>query len=318
MPLVYKIRENDIVNSRLELEQSIINNLSLFFEAFQQKLIYEIKLVPSITTQDGTTQRGTSQRAVVGKLASGKPKYKTIVNKFAVMDIYINLPGQTRKKLTRLALAPVDILDYNPSNQDLETQSNSVAILINAGVVEGIPTAENPAEIAKEVDDGEDTGYRFYEFEVNGEKYYEILPWLGNIPFGYTPISQTTFLQRRNEQIEKDPARWKPFFEQQYKNNPKALSGGKSGFIIKDGIPYKVEDAPVSGTTPAVSGKVATTQKSGANATTLSEWYQAQGQTLPSVAQRAITYESLGLGNAKTYIGTGEQNVALLAKLKAK
>jgi hypothetical protein len=59
------------------------------------------------------------------------------------------------------------------------------------------------------------------------------------------------------------------------------------------------------------------TAKSGSSASTLFEWYQAQGQALPSVTTRAKLYQSLGLGQASFYTGTAEQNTKLLNALKA-
>lgn len=52
-----------------------------------------------------------------------------------------------------------------------------------------------------------------------------------------------------------------------------------------------------------------------ANPSTLWEFYQQKGQSLPSLSERAKLYESLGLGSASNYVGTGDQNTALLGKL---
>lgn len=52
-------------------------------------------------------------------------------------------------------------------------------------------------------------------------------------------------------------------------------------------------------------------------ATNLSEYYAAVGQSLPPIAQRATQYETAGLGAASTYVGTAEQNNRLLGYLKA-
>src|SRR3990167_2038719 len=49
----------------------------------------------------------------------------------------------------------------------------------------------------------------------------------------------------------------------------------------------------------------------------LYEYYTGLGQTLPSVQERSKTYEQQGLGSASTYIGSLEQNTALLSKLQA-
>jgi hypothetical protein len=54
-----------------------------------------------------------------------------------------------------------------------------------------------------------------------------------------------------------------------------------------------------------------------ANPTTLYEYFSAKGQSLPSLSERAKLYESLGLGSASNYVGTGDQNTALLGKLSA-
>ncbi len=49
---------------------------------------------------------------------------------------------------------------------------------------------------------------------------------------------------------------------------------------------------------------------------TLAGYYSKQNKPLPSVAERAPMYESQGLGKAGDYMGTAEQNTALLSKLQ--
>jgi hypothetical protein len=51
-------------------------------------------------------------------------------------------------------------------------------------------------------------------------------------------------------------------------------------------------------------------------ANTLYDYYKTKGQSLPSVAERAKTFESLGLGSSAGYKGTYEQNVSLLSALQ--
>ena len=48
---------------------------------------------------------------------------------------------------------------------------------------------------------------------------------------------------------------------------------------------------------------------------TLYEYYKANNQQMPTLAERAKIYESQGLGSAGSYSGTAEQNSALLGKL---
>jgi hypothetical protein len=83
------------------------------------------------------------------------------------------------------------------------------------------------------------------------------------------------------------------------------------------GAPVSVPDtaSPVVVPAPQPSA-TASGVKPGAGATTLFEWYQAQGQGLPSVEQRASIYASLGLGQTSFYTGTAEQNAKLLDALK--
>jgi len=52
-------------------------------------------------------------------------------------------------------------------------------------------------------------------------------------------------------------------------------------------------------------------------ANTLYEYYQSQGQSLPSVQDRSKIYESSGLGSAIDYQGTAQQNTALLNALSS-
>lgn len=51
-------------------------------------------------------------------------------------------------------------------------------------------------------------------------------------------------------------------------------------------------------------------------ASTLSEFYQIKGQSLPSVNQRAAMWEERGLGSSEYYIGAPYQNLRLLEALK--
>lgn len=52
-------------------------------------------------------------------------------------------------------------------------------------------------------------------------------------------------------------------------------------------------------------------------AKTLAEYYSGIGKPLPSISERAKIYESSGLGSANTYVGSAQQNTALLGKLSA-
>lgn len=235
MALIFKLRDNDIVESRLDLEQSIINNLAVFFDALPPKFIYKISVVASITTKDGTNIKGASHQVLVSTSKTGVKKYKTVYNKWLVLDISVKTDGGVVRKLERIVLAPVNILTYNPTLGDLDTESNSINVLVQSG------------------------GLKLADYQLQNTT---------------TPPAQTS--------------------------------------------------TPASGTVPPVSNSASSPNAetpaivAGAGANTLFEWYQAQGQTLPSVTARATIYEGLGLGPAGTYVGTTEQNNALLSALKNK
>lgn len=48
---------------------------------------------------------------------------------------------------------------------------------------------------------------------------------------------------------------------------------------------------------------------------TLFDYYKSQGQSLPSISERAKQFETLGLGSANQYTGSADQNVRLLSSL---
>lgn len=51
--------------------------------------------------------------------------------------------------------------------------------------------------------------------------------------------------------------------------------------------------------------------------TNLNEYYTSKGQALPSISDRAQIFQQNGLGDASTYVGSAQQNTALLGKLAA-
>jgi hypothetical protein len=74
---------------------------------------------------------------------------------------------------------------------------------------------------------------------------------------------------------------------------------------------------PTTPITPPTPLKPATTTQS-SGYKTLYDFYKSQGQGLPTISDRAKTYEALGLGSEKDYIGDTNQNISLLNKLQQK
>lgn len=328
--LVFTPRPDDLIESVSELREAAANNLAPFLASLPGKVVYEVKVVSSITTKDGFKQTGTVQKVKTGTFADGSPKYKTVVNKFATLVLFIITERNTRTKLATIVLGPVDSTKLQVGQNDLralETQLPSLVTTQDVNEIKGIETA-NPITVTtppvatvvqptQSVPEEVDTGFRYYSFTVNGEEYLEVLPWLGNIPTGHTMLSQKEFLDREFKMLAENPTRWKPFFDQMHKQNPNAFNGGGSGYYIKDGVPYQISNAIVAGTNPSVNNTGGMANKPGAGATTLSDWYQAQGQSLPPVSARSVEYERLGLGPSNYYTGTSEQNTKLLNALKS-
>ncbi|MHB8085461.1 MAG: hypothetical protein ACYDHZ_06525, partial [Dehalococcoidia bacterium] len=72
-------------------------------------------------------------------------------------------------------------------------------------------------------------------------------------------------------------------------------------------LPFSVYADNGNGTTNTENGVVVQPSGSSAaasSATTLSQYFSAQGETLPSLNNRAQMYQDAGLGSANSYMGT--------------
>lgn len=237
--LTFTPRPDDLIESVEELKQAAANNLTPFLETVLGKIVYEVKIVSSIITKDGFKQTGTVQQIKTGTTTTGAPKYKTVVNKFATLNLYVMTDKGVRSKISTIVLGPTNSAKLTIGLNELkeiETALPSLVTTTDINDIRGIETA-NAVTVSTPVT-------------------------AGGTP-SHTPTTVTTV------------------------------------------SPAAPVSAPASGI--AVPGNTALT---------LFEWYLAQGKTLPSVAERAIIYESLGLGQKAFYTGTAEQNSKLLAALK--
>lgn len=119
-------RPDDLITSGADLIQAAQNNLAPFLAALPGKVIYQIKVVSSVTTKDGFVQRGVSQQVQTGTNANGTPKYKTVVNKFAVMDLYLLTDKGSKTKITEVVLGPTDAINFQPTGNTLTSVENTV------------------------------------------------------------------------------------------------------------------------------------------------------------------------------------------------
>ena len=294
MPLTLKLRENFIVENDADFNQAVINNLSVFFDTFPLRLEYIVRQVSSIQLADGSRLTGEVMQVRTTKKSNGSWNYKTIVNKFLVLDIYLLLSQYQKKKIARVVLAPVNILAFKKTYAQLLEMSKGINALIKGELQKFVvttPTTPEPVKLK---------GW-WAEIEIP-PFFYKIGPYATReiadaaVYDEYQPYKQKgiRFTEVKFKEIEPDL----PYLPNA-KGNIKPLT------------------APAPDTTPDVNGGATGPKKLGAEAMTLFEWYQAQGQAVPSVAERGVVYENFNLGPKNTYVGTGEQNLALLLKLKA-
>lgn len=305
--LVFTPRPDDLIESAEELRTAAANNLAPFLAALPGKIVYEVKVVSSIITREGFRQTGRTQRIQTGTYANGQPKYKTVTNKFATLVVYALTDKGSRAKLTTIVLGPTDAAKLQVAQGDLRTLEGELPALVtttNIAEVQNITPAASAAVTAPAPTPAPSrapttTGYwalidapnGLFQTAVNKAKD-DTAQSYKNVKAKYEKIG----LSIKGGQIVSE--------------NP-----GRPTWTNSD-LPGAVKPTSQPGTVPAVSGSSQPALKPGSSATTLFEWYQAQGQQLPTVAKRANLYENLGLGQANYYTGTAEQNTRLLNAVK--
>lgn len=283
----FNARPDDLIESVTELREAAQNNLAAYLAALPGKIVYEVKIVPSVVTKDGFKQTGLTQKIPNGTNTDGTAKYKTVTNKFAVIAIYAVTDKGTRTKLTQITLGPTNSAKLAVAQADLRALESSLPSLVTETNIKNVENIAAPVAEEKKVVSGVPSGVyeqngRYYRVFSSGEVKETDAPTRGGV--GSTSVNLAAY-------VSGSEATSKP------------NTGGTS-------------PAPSTGT--AVSSPVPVATKPGSSATTLYEWYTAQGLSLPSVSERSAVYESLGLGPKSYYTGTAEQNVRLLAALKAK
>lgn len=262
--LVFTPRQDDLIETADELKVAAVNNLSTYLNTLLGKIVYEIKIVSSVTGANGFKQTGTAQKIQTGTTKAGTPTYKTVVNKFATLIIYAVTDKGSRAKLNTIVLGPVNSAKLVIGQNDLQNLQNQLPALTTTTDVSQINTIVSNTPISVTSQTPASTT--------------ATITSMTNVPTTNTPTAPT------------QTTTTKPTTTTQ-------------------------TTAPTQTRTP--TAPAAPTVKPGANATTLSDWYAANGLALPSLSARATAYQTFGLGQASYYTGTAEQNLRLLNQLKA-
>ena len=142
--LVFEARPDDLIESKQELLTAAANNLTPYLNTLLGKIVYEVKVVSSIITKEGFKQTGTTQQIQTGTWADGKPKYKTVTNKFATLTVYALTDKGSRSKLTTIVLGPTNSAKLTVNTSDLrsvETDLPSLVTTTDISEITGIETA---------------------------------------------------------------------------------------------------------------------------------------------------------------------------------
>lgn len=137
-------RQDDLIVNSEELRQAALNNLAPWLTALPGRIAYEVKIVPSIITKDGFRQYGQAQTVTTGYYKDGRPKTKTVVNRFATMKLYFIKSGGERQKLDDIVLGPTDAVSFRPTNEEIAQLENNLKqdiVLTDINQVTGIVAA---------------------------------------------------------------------------------------------------------------------------------------------------------------------------------
>lgn len=284
--LVFTARPDDMIESADELRQAAANNLAPYLNTLLGKIVYEVKVVSSIITKEGFKQTGTTQRIQYGTYSNGQPKYKSVTNKFATLVVYALTDKGSRAKLTTIVLGPTDSAKLTVGQNDLRTLETELPALVTTTDINEINVIKTDTPtVVEQKNEIKEVTMEVKTIEYDKKKPVVISPENLNYYVG---------LGYKIEDID-----------------------GR-GFNIRGYPPITTTvNVPVPVTVPVVTNNAQNQQTIGSSASTLYEWYQAQGQSLPSVSARSVIYEGLGLGSRSYYTGTSEQNTKLLSALKA-
>lgn len=324
-------RPDDLITDVNDLKTAAANNLAPFLASLPGRVRYEIKVVASYVDKNGFSHRGTTQRIQNGTYANGTPKYKTVTNKFAIANLYILTSKGSRTKIDFIVLGPVDSGVFQPSSDEVATltsslessltSSYSAASATSSSSKSGKGSSTTDSEPRNTREDGKIEGVLLRKQE-DGRNTYPL-------------VYESKGVVYNSEFTGKDIASVLEYLNRGSSYKVVSLAGLapeeiRAGNYFDPGLPEDEVKAEKEQPASVSSGRVSSTQKeteatetpseSAAplpRASTLYDYYQARGQSLPSLSERGVLYEKLGLGSASYYTGTAEQNTKLLNALQS-
>jgi hypothetical protein len=145
----FESRPDDLIESLSELQQAASNNLAAFLQSLPGRVVYELKIVASVITKDGFKQTGTVQELRDGSYADGRPKYKTVYNKFAVIDVYVLTDKGVRSKINTIVLGPTNSAKLSIGTNQLRSIETDLTSLVSTSSIDDIKGIEtsNPVTV---------------------------------------------------------------------------------------------------------------------------------------------------------------------------
>lgn len=300
-------RENDLIESAEELKAAAQNNLAMFLTVLPGRVIYEIKLLTRVVLKDGTIRIGETQQVQTGTWKSGAPKYKTITNRFAVVNVYLLTAKAVRTKIDTIILGPVNILKYSPQTGQLDGITNDLHADLSTTKIADIPlTPAGTPAIS----------------QIAPPQVAAPAAVIAPTPAPQPTIQPTDLIKKAGETIDQFSARVNiPVATlKSVSNFPNTAYYDMPDFIANSfnfgQYPALATLAAGPAATPSAITIPPSNNPNKCSATTIAEFFDVNKTTYPTVAVRGTLYEAFGLGTASLYTGTSEQNVKLLAELK--
>ena len=147
-PSEFVSRPDDMIQNISELKSAAKINLAAFTQSLPGRFYYEVAIVNSIKTQAGFTQKGSAVRIVSSYNKDGTPRYKTVYNKFAVMKVGVTAPNGKDILLSTITLGPVNVVEFQPTQNDLEHIAGTLSSELFTSNIEDIKQINSPSAVA--------------------------------------------------------------------------------------------------------------------------------------------------------------------------